>query len=286
MEEYRFTDASGFDYNYDPTTGQDSGGFDPYSDDFPGQTEPPQEPAHDRHDYGRYDQSAYPSTSYGAHRDWCEDKSLYSRYEQKPSASTSNEANRDRRGYTNHTPQYSQKAGVASTSHSAPLPNPEPATPMPMSPTPDYLQASEKRSSSLVNPTASRKLLILDLNGTLVYRSPHVPRPYRPRYRKFDRQAPGAQPPVDDPYQDPSAPRPLRPVHSRPYLSSFTQYLFHPETREWLDTMVWSSAQPHSVADMVDRCFGERKDELVAVWARDTLGLEEWEYREPPSLNL
>ena len=42
--------------------------------------------------------------------------------------------------------------------------------------------------------------------------------------------------------------------------------------------MVWSSAQPHSVADMVERCFAERKEELVAVWARDTLGLDEQAY--------
>ena len=44
--------------------------------------------------------------------------------------------------------------------------------------------------------------------------------------------------------------------------------------------MVWSSAQPDSVADMVDKCFGERKEELVAVWARDTLGLDEQAYSE------
>ena len=42
--------------------------------------------------------------------------------------------------------------------------------------------------------------------------------------------------------------------------------------------MVWSSAQPHSVADMVERCFAGRKEALVAVWARDTLGLDEQAY--------
>jgi hypothetical protein len=65
--------------------------------------------------------------------------------------------------------------------------------------------------------------------------------------------------------------------------------------------MVWSSAQPHSVDDMVARCFdvvdgvevgveveeeegAERREKgrenLVAIWARDTLGLTEGEYRE------
>ena len=74
--------------------------------------------------------------------------------------------------------------------------------------------------------------------------------------------------------------------------------------------MVWSSAQPHSVQDMVRRCFGEgggnaggvegmggpsisrasingedefsgkREGGLLAVWARDTLGLDRNSYRE------
>ncbi|THU81915.1 hypothetical protein K435DRAFT_591086, partial [Dendrothele bispora CBS 962.96] len=85
---------------------------------------------------------------------------------------------------------------------------------------------------------------------------------------------------------------------------SFRKYLFHPETSKWLDMMVWSSAQPHSVEDMVGRVFGvsnksrsdigkgenadagtqeERKGEkensgLIAVWARDTFGLNKVAY--------
>jgi hypothetical protein len=74
------------------------------------------------------------------------------------------------------------------------------------------------------------------------------------------------------------APRGLRTAHPRPYMSSFTSYRFHATTRSWLDTMIWSSAQLHSVANMVNGCFGDRKDELVAVWARDTLGLEQKDY--------
>lgn len=38
--------------------------------------------------------------------------------------------------------------------------------------------------------------------------------------------------------------------------------------------MVWSSAQQQNVNGMVDKAFGEEnKKGLVAVWARDTLGL-------------
>jgi hypothetical protein len=69
-------------------------------------------------------------------------------------------------------------------------------------------------------------------------------------------------------------------VQPRPYIPAFRAYLFAPKTREWLDTMVWSSAQPHSVADMVDRIFGDAQSELVAVWDRGSLGLTKEDYRE------
>ena len=61
-------------------------------------------------------------------------------------------------------------------------------------------------------------------------------------------------------------------------MPAFRQYLFSPETNKWLDVMIWSSAQPHSVNDMVDKCFGGEKEKLVAVWARDTLGLSSDQY--------
>ncbi|KAF9466649.1 hypothetical protein BDZ94DRAFT_1186690 [Collybia nuda] len=159
---------------------------------------------------------------------------------------------------------------------------------MPMStPTPtisdDYIRESEKPSAFIEDPSSSRKLLILDLNGTLVFRSPHYPREYKPRHRRNNysqnpQDRTSSPPHNPDPYADPTALRPLRTVYPRPYLTPFREYLFHPSTREWLDTMVWSSAQPHSVADMVEKCFGEKKDDLVAVWARDTLGLAAKDY--------
>jgi hypothetical protein len=69
-------------------------------------------------------------------------------------------------------------------------------------------------------------------------------------------------------------------VQPRPYIPAFRAYLFAPETQEWLDTMVWSSAQPHSVTDMVDKVFGDAKSELVAVWDRESLGLSKVDYCE------
>ncbi|KDR71857.1 hypothetical protein GALMADRAFT_33842, partial [Galerina marginata CBS 339.88] len=120
-----------------------------------------------------------------------------------------------------------------------------------------------------------RKLIVLDLNGTLVLRSAHQKR---------------------NPYVNPTQQRPLRTVHPRPYLSSFVSFVLHPDTKKWLDVMVWSSAQPHSVDDMVQKSFKERRKELKAVWARDTLGLSGDDYyqktqtvkdlEKPPSLTL
>ncbi|KAJ3725576.1 hypothetical protein DFJ43DRAFT_1002494 [Lentinula guzmanii] len=123
-----------------------------------------------------------------------------------------------------------------------------------------YLHLAEQSSVRLTDPTERRKLLILDLNGTLLYREP------RAREGR-------------DPYAT-NEPRSLRPTHPRPYIPSFKAFLFHPATRKWLDTMVWSSAQYANVKDMVGRCFGEeQKEGLVAIWDRKFLGLNELQYR-------
>jgi hypothetical protein len=38
-------------------------------------------------------------------------------------------------------------------------------------------------------------------------------------------------------------------------------YLFHKEMKKWLDTMVWSNMQPHSINDKVGRRFGDGEGE-------------------------
>ncbi|KAJ3812612.1 hypothetical protein F5876DRAFT_22638, partial [Lentinula aff. lateritia] len=127
-------------------------------------------------------------------------------------------------------------------------------------PSSTYLRLAEQPSVRLTDSTQTRKLLILDLNGTLLYREPRTKDGY-------------------DPYAL-NEPRPLRPTHTRPYMSSFKAFLFHPETRKWLDTMVWSSAQYPNVKDMISRCFGEEEVQgLVALWDRKFLGLSETQYR-------
>jgi hypothetical protein len=144
-------------------------------------------------------------------------------------------------------------------------------------PSASYLQTSLVPSKPLhpLAPSSSRKLLILDLNGTLLVRSP----------RGHLRQ----DPPTDSRYPQHHGRNNylrLRHVYPRPYMPAFRAYLFAPSTLDWLDTMVWSSAQPPNVHDMVANCFGEQKDKLVAVWARDTLGLQKDEYRESSRSNF
>ncbi|KAI5824787.1 hypothetical protein K523DRAFT_314651 [Schizophyllum commune Tattone D] len=124
-------------------------------------------------------------------------------------------------------------------------------------PSQEYLIHANRPSTSIHDPTSSRKLLILDLNGSLLVRA---------RWSGTEPAEPGQ--------------RLVRKVHRRPYLQSFQDYIFHPKTRTWLDTMIWSSAQPHSVHDMVDKCFGRAQENFAAIWARDTLGLKHYEYHQ------
>ncbi|KAK7033645.1 hypothetical protein VNI00_012645 [Paramarasmius palmivorus] len=113
----------------------------------------------------------------------------------------------------------------------------------------EYLSQTAGPSQYIQDPSSSRKLLVLDLNGTLLLRPKH-----RPKAKD-------------------SSVRSARPTHPRPYIPSFREYISHPKTTSWLDTMVWSSAQPHSVKEMVEKCFGH-KTCLKALLARDMFGLD------------
>ncbi|KAJ6512948.1 hypothetical protein C8R45DRAFT_330497 [Mycena sanguinolenta] len=132
-----------------------------------------------------------------------------------------------------------------------PLPQPElrqrtpTPPPPPAEPSPEYLAASLSAQPTNI-PANHRKLVIFDLNGTLLLRSPR-----------------GSG---------------QRKIYPRPYARALVAYLAHPAVFAWLDCMVWSSAQAHNVAEMVDRVFGAGEGAgsgpiLRAVWARDTLGL-------------
>ncbi|KAG8976717.1 hypothetical protein FRB90_009039, partial [Tulasnella sp. 427] len=98
---------------------------------------------------------------------------------------------------------------------------------------------------SLVTESTQSKLLILDLNGTLLFRK--------------------------------KLPNGIRRPYPRPYVPAFLSWIFHQDNA--LETMIWSSAQPENVKKMVGECFGEEYEtQLRAVWARDTLGLSKAQY--------
>ncbi|QRW22780.1 NLI interacting factor-like phosphatase [Rhizoctonia solani] len=121
---------------------------------------------------------------------------------------------------------------------------------VPLPPSAEYLALSEIPSVPLLSDSdkpESRKLLVLDLNGTLVLRSP----------RSY------------------SGPRTVMP---RPFSKTFKEYMFREGSH--LDVMVWSSAQPHSVHSMLGSFFGPDRNRLVGIWARDTLGLRPEHYTQ------
>lgn len=122
---------------------------------------------------------------------------------------------------------------------------------------PSYLVQTTTPSRRLQDPSSFRKLLVLDLNGTLVLR------PKRGKGKGGDKAGPLVTR--------------IRPIHPRPYIPTFREYLSHPKTMSWLDTMVWSSAQPPGVKSMVEKCFYTTSDGsrcLKGLWARDMFGLE------------
>ena len=144
------------------------------------------------------------------------------------------------------------------------------------------------REIQLIDPP--RKLVVLDLNGSLLWRTD--------RRRIGPRQA-----------------------FRRPYVGVLAQYLAHERTTQTmvtfpsqpgqhavplegyaaeeanfeengggrgkemlilapLDAMIWSSAQPRNVEDMVDVAFGWLQVALRAVWTRSMIGLSREAYRK------
>jgi NLI interacting factor-like phosphatase len=108
-------------------------------------------------------------------------------------------------------------------------------------PTEAYLVQASQPTQKLSRPRSI--LVILDLNGTLLYRK--------------DRSRP-------------------RDIIARPRVKDFLQYLLSK-----FSVMVWSSATPPSVAAMCSKLFsGEQRRLLVAEWARDKLGLSPEQYAQ------
>ena len=113
-------------------------------------------------------------------------------------------------------------------------------------PTPDvkYLEKSAEASTDLQTP--QRLLVVLDLNGTLMFR------------RKVSGGSKSSSPVL------------------RPGIKEFMDYVF-----ENFEVMVWTSARPDNAELMVNAAFSpEQREKLLAIWARDTLGLTVMEYNQ------
>lgn len=124
-----------------------------------------------------------------------------------------------------------KSANAKSRSPGKPLPAP--------TPTPAYLSQASLAPNLL--PTPQRLLLILDLNGTLLYRSKSSSG-YRPR----------------------------------PSLQPFLDYCVTNHS-----VLIWSSATPHNVTAICSNLFTARqRQQLLGEWGRDTLDLTKEQYRD------
>ncbi|KAF9292604.1 hypothetical protein BGZ68_000008 [Mortierella alpina] len=122
--------------------------------------------------------------------------------------------------------------------------NPQTLTFYPLTPirpiTPTYMPLAQQQPITL--PKSRRILVILDLNGTLFYRTAG----------------------------------PARTIKPRPHLKQFLDFLF-----KYCRVMVWSSARPESVQAMLKAGFksnGYSPDHLDRVWSRDHFKLHEIDY--------
>ncbi|KAI9741929.1 MAG: hypothetical protein M1834_000318 [Cirrosporium novae-zelandiae] len=106
-------------------------------------------------------------------------------------------------------------------------------------PTPDYLEKASLPPQK--SPIPNTLLVILDLNGTLIYR-----RPCSSNYFK------------------------------RPFLDKFLKDIH----RKGNVLMIWSSAQPDTVRRVCKTLFPNEEAKFAAIWARDKLELTRKEYME------
>ncbi len=136
----------------------------------------------------------------------------------------------------------SQNATSISTPRKEILRNKAPLIQVPApQPTPTYIAQAHLPPTLISIPQPL--LLVLDLNGTLLYRNrDHVSRAH----------------------------------HSRPSLTPFLTYaLTHHQV------LIWSSAKPHNVHSLCSRLFTPaQRSLLLGEWGRDTLGLTPSQYNE------
>ncbi|KAF2003070.1 HAD-like protein [Amniculicola lignicola CBS 123094] len=127
-------------------------------------------------------------------------------------------------------PPKSQQTPLSTKQERNALPVPKPSK--------NYIRMSNLKA--IVQESPSRKLVILDLNGTLVFRD-------------------GGK---------------RNKVVARPCLRPFMKYLF-----DNFSVMIWSSATPKNVSKTVDKLFDTTNiSKLIGVWSRDRFGLTQRQY--------
>ncbi|GFF35867.1 NIF domain protein [Aspergillus lentulus] len=146
-------------------------------------------------------------------------------------------------------PMYPTTAGPTGSSSQGPTPQPllpipardrRSKTPEPPAPTKEYL--TQSLLAPILNPNRQPLLVILDLNGTLIFR----------KHRRL--------PPS---------------FAKRTGLDQFLDALL-----KNYKVMIWSSSQPETVNAVCEKLFpGEKRKSLVAEWGRDKLNLSKSQYR-------
>lgn len=146
----------------------------------------------------------------------------------------------------------------------------------------EYLDQAAAGSTLLSDEEAARRklLVVLDLNGTLVFRAKGsngramdsvraIPRPYLLCFLQYclgmSNEAPAS---------DVASPASAASVEARkgPHGSHFWHDGHEPESHGNAHVVVWSSAQPANVDSMVRASFdAEVRASILRVWARDTL---------------
>ncbi|CBQ69353.1 conserved hypothetical protein [Sporisorium reilianum SRZ2] len=147
-------------------------------------------------------------------------------------------------------------------------------------PRPNYLEQAKQTSRELTeDETRERKLLVvLDLNGTLVFRAKSgngravdsvraVPRPFLFSFLQYclglSTDAAAARGKAVDAAQRP---------HGSHFWHTDADHVYEPRSAGHVEVVVWSSAQPFNVDAMVRASFdGAVRAHILRVWARDTL---------------
>ncbi len=147
-------------------------------------------------------------------------------------------------------------------------------------PRPRYLAQASRPSKRIEEEEPPKKLLLLDLNGTLLHRTSRtregstkpIPRPFLSAFLEYCLGSTDAE-------QQPSALEgmqhdqfPLGTHFHRPLASTDNMDSRQPRSQGAYEVIVWSSAQPANVDSMlVSALDAEQRSRLLRVWARNTL---------------